>query len=258
MSESAYEFFVWPTKFRRLKRELGIEGKRVLIVGSAPSASLNGFNDFDFVIGVHGSPANIRSSLGLEADLVVVDRSLFNAEQLETNRGKGIIAERGMLRDNPNLKMVVTQSNSVRADISIQEVADIAAAWHLSRVERRIILRRATYSALLDSWDHRSLTGTGGFAIAFAQFFGASSIQFTGFNLFNRTTSGWPSHFYGALYGENLEDQGPVVAEAFTLPRTHSSADAVVVASLALRGFDITTNEADFLPLIQNWILREV
>lgn len=250
----AYELLVFSAKASLMERQLEIQGKRVLIVGSAPSATLNGLTDFDFVIGVHGSPANIRSSLGLKTDLVVVDRSLFNAEQLETNRGKGIIAERGMLRDNPLLKMVVTQSNSIQADTPIEEVADINMAWHLSRMERRIILRRATRSLVLDSWDYRSLTGTGGFAIALAQFFGAASIEFTGFNLINRTQSLWPSHFYAGLYGENLEDQDPLIPGAFAAPRTHSSADAVVVASLSLRGFDISTNESDFFPLIQNWL----
>lgn len=252
--EKTYETLVFASRASRLRRQLAIRGKRVLIVGSAPSASLKGFSAFDYVIGVHGSPANIRSSFDLETHLVVVDRSLFNAQELDTNFGKRIIAKRGMLRGNPLLKMVVAQSNSLRATVPIKDVADIEASWSISRIERRIILRKATRSKILDSWDHRSLTGTGGFAIALAWFLGATSIQFTGFNLINGTPSEWPSHFYGALYGENLEDLERVTPEAVTAPRTHSSADAVVVASLALRGFDITTNEPDFFPLIQNWL----
>ena len=241
---------------KRLFRNFGVTGKSVLVVGSAPSASLEALDPFDFVIGVHASPLLIESKFGLVTDLLVCDVTVFDSEYAAKEPGRRAVLDSGALSISPKKRLVVVGHDSIRETAPYAETAKFSKFLRLSLVERRAILAWASRSSVLNSDNNHSMVGTGGFAIALAFFAGAKSVQFTGFNLRNGTSDAveYPHHFYDDMFSHDLYAPEQVAEDYMqSKPRTHSSADSFLISSLYLQEKSIRSNEPDFEALLANW-----
>jgi len=241
---------------RRLFRKFGVAGKSVLVVGSAPSASLQNLDPFEFVVGVHASPLLIESKFGLVTDLLVSDISVFHQDYAGKEPGRRAVLDSGAMSMSPLKRLVVVGQDSLRETAPYSEVGNFSQILRLSQMKRKAILAWSSRSFVLNSYNDHSLVGTGAFAIALSFFAGAKSVQFTGFNLRNGTSDSveYPRHFYDDLFSHDLYTPEQIVEDyTQSKPRTHSSADSFLISSLYLQEKPIRSNEADFEPLLANW-----
>lgn len=234
----------------------GLRQKSVLIVGSAPTASLDSLNSFDYVFGVHASPLQL-GQLGLhETHGLLVDASLFNAARRRTDSGKSVVWDSGVLNSNPHKVLVAVFSNNIRPTESLKKSSTYSRLLRIHNPMRRLILWWASRGFSLEPHKGASLVGTGGFAVAYAFFAGAKSVQITGFNLRSGTKAGteFPQHFYDSLGMDHslyeVNDLDP--DRDNSKPRGHSAADALLISALYLNGRDIHSNEPDLWPLLSN------
>jgi hypothetical protein len=237
----------------RVSRSLSLKDKSILVIGSAPSASLEDLGPFDFVIGANGSPRLIDSAFGLVTDLLVCDHTIFNSTYHSVTQA---VRDSGALWISPKKLLVVVGPRQDSEAVPYAETGKFSKVVVLSKTERKVILAWASRSFVLDSWDDHSMVGTGVFAIALSFFAGAKSVQFTGFNLRTGLSDGvrGPRHFYEDFFAHDLYTTEEI-AENYTRskPRSHSSADSLLLASLHLQKKPIGTNEAEFDPLLVNW-----
>lgn len=239
----------------KITKSLGLRGKSVLVVGSAPTATIDGLEPFDFVIGVHASPlASKKVGIG-PVDLLLVDQSLFNSQRIATDAGKAVVWESGVLTQDPKKKLVVVSSNDIPIDVSIEDAARYRSLLRISNPLRRAILQYISRSVVLEPQGGRAMVGTGAFAIALAFFAGARSVQLTGINLRSGTADNceYPAHFYDSVglrhemyTGKDLELSG------ISRPRGHSAADSFLLASLYLSGRRLSSNEPELETLLWN------
>ena len=254
------DFVLFPLSLRRLSRVLGIRGEAVLVVGSAPSASLEGLEPFSKVIGIHASPELVRVRFNLQCDVVVVDQSLFNSNFTEKDSTKKQITKNGLLKKNPQQTLVVSASNTISPTVPFESIVPNRRSFFINRDTRRLLLRHLSLSPLLDSPDGSSMVGTGALAIAIAFVGGARSVQFTGINLSSglspKRGGDEPVHFYEQIGLEQAHEPGSEAAAGEdSLPRNHSAADSLLIASLALRFGTLSSNEKELKPLLNNWSL---
>ena len=258
---AAVQFCLFPLTMSGLRRKLGLNGESVLVVGSAPSASLEGLRPFTRVIGVHGSPELVARRFGLSCDVVVVDQSLFNVEHASQAPGKRPIVERSLLLKNPTQVLVIAASNNIPPTRAVETLVSSRTKLHLSKIQRRLVVSTSTLNLLIDRSDSSTMASTGALAICLAVLSGARDVQFTGFNLrsgIDRAKGGTvPLHFYqdeGLEPAHHVEDEA--ISHADSLPRNHSAADAVVISSLSMRFKHLHSNESEFETLLYNWSLR--
>lgn len=219
---------------RRLKC---VKGANVLVVGSAPSFEGNlDFDRFDLIVSVNGSAGQLEK-LGISPDLTFMSSQLLSDKCVEEDwrEIRDIIgsakATRGLITVRNGFHFE-HQENYERFNYSRNEVTTVK----LGAVRRTLF--RVTKSRL-SGVAPNGLPSMGIIATAYLAIHGSTSIHLSGFSL---TSHSEADHFYGDhLHRERLR------------PRNHSAADLLVLSSLFIRGYDVSSTELELQTALTNW-----
>lgn len=215
----------------------------VFVIGSGPDSSVAGFEPSMIVVSCNASAASARRHALPPPALTVMDNEVLDPQASARKPGRDTILARGLLRDLDLGHLVCVQSNRARAGDPAALGAKLSGVSLLDRAQRHRIVRNASGIEALDG-SNWAMVSTGAFAIALVVYLGASRVRFSGFSLRKPADVLDPPHFY---------DRSLPASTPHADSRNHSMADAILVSTLALHGFDIATDDHDFLPLVQNW-----
>jgi hypothetical protein len=239
---------------KSLKANKNWAGKSVLIVGSAPTASLVGLYDFDWIVAVNASSRMVEERFGLTVNSLVISSRLLQKELLTSHLAFSKLRYKNLIPHTPVQDLYSVMTSDGPSDPEYLGNFSYSFYREIGPTERKLIVAKESASSILDKRSGESQVSTGGFAIALAARQGATRIQFTGFNLLNRSGSELPNLYYSNQESvlENLTDFDPAV-DLSSVPRNHSVADAHLISAMVLRGIPIYSNESDFQPLLTNW-----
>jgi len=244
------KIFSFPIEiFQLYKLKNKVKGKKVFILGSAPSPNLDLYSPEHALVSVNASAANAKK-LGLkDPDITVVDFELIN-KHLALNKGVRAIVIKNNFLQNLNLgSLVASQSNNTllgNPDILNSKIENF---FTIHKLTRKIILNNVCkYSRLEDT--NLSILSTGGFACALCFYLGAKEIIISGFSFLKE------ENLHPAFYETNdkyYTKNTDFIPTDKINTRSHSLADSNLLSSLVMNGREIKTLEREILPLVQNW-----
>lgn len=211
----------------------------MLVLGSSREPISSNPAEFDIVITANASAGKLPD--GIFPDYTVMDWALLS-ESIRTHRWEQVanaigekIATEGLIsiRNGAPFEDV---HNSSRFGYEREQVTVIK----LGQMHRT--LRRLTSSKLAGRAPN-GLPSTGILATALALSLGARAVHLDGFQFLMSKDSLESEHFYDERVS-NFPDK---------VPRSHSSSDLLCLASMAIRGFKITSDSVVIRSALQNW-----
>jgi hypothetical protein len=219
-----------------------IGGKRVLLVGSGPTADFINIGPFDVIVTANAAAGALLKH-GLNPEVTFVTSHLLsNKIEEETWRALSKIMS---TVNNPKILV------SIRNGFHFERVANLARfGMHPRQLgivklgEMRRIAVRLTKSKLVGAAPG-GLPSTGMLALILCFFFGAKSVELTGFELtIPPSSTGGSNHYY--------DEQEPWSNDP-RIMRSHSSADLLILSSLAIRGHKISSDSLEIQTALKNW-----
>lgn len=251
LSKTAVYLTIYAVFLLRIRRPryLDVRGKSVLVVGSGPIKETSLSFNPDVIVAVNGSSANVLHSFGLKPTALVCDASLFNSQELQSNPGRQIVVQEGYLDGFVFEKLVVVQSNQLKADVSLKRFVRYNSLGRIGRLTRRAISRYVSSSPILEDWSNTALTSTGMFTVALTIACGAKEVEIAGVGL--RYPDNETTHYYGEVRGIRDKTNVDGNQSGGQISRNHSAADSHLLTAMILRGGKIVTSHPDLKPLCQ-------
>jgi hypothetical protein len=236
------------TKFKLLKK------KKVLVIGSGPSAELKNYILKDYVVICCNGSANVlkENNQNITPYLTIIDNELIDHTITYEKDVRSIITKNKLLK-NLNLgNLISVQSNhSKHMNPNILE-ANFKSFTYINKNFRRTLLNNLLNTNFIEN-DNDSLVSTGIFSICLGFLFGASEVEFTGFSLWdNEQYYSFNKNFVRNITSSTATSKNESISSK-KLTRNHSLADSLCIALLKVKKFKVYTKDKDFLPLMTNW-----
>lgn len=234
-------FFQRARTFRRI-----FSGKIVLLVGSGPVEELPSRDSYDLIVSANSS-AGALAAHPFGPDITFITSALLS-NKIDDSTWK---LAASMMAKVPKPQHLISirngahfekKANLIRFGFKPKDLTIIG----LGRMRR--ILTKTSKSKLAGKAPD-GLPSIGVIALSLCFYFGADKVLLTGFNLtIPKISNRGTYHYYE-------EENEPSKNQLRTM-RSHSSADSLIISSLAIQGHAIGSNSLEINALLNNWGLN--